>query len=51
MLDCVDRSVTCEVLVEPFTGDEIWNVLDSIGNLKAPGADGMPIFFIRNFGL
>jgi hypothetical protein len=40
VLDCVDRRVTREmnkILLQPFTGDEIWNALDSIGDLKAPG--------------
>jgi len=52
VLDCVDRRVTQEmnkVLLEPFTGDEIWNALDSIGDLKAPGADGMPSIFYKKF--
>ena len=38
-----------KVLLEPFTGDEIWNALDSIGDLKAPGADGMPSIFYKKF--
>ncbi|XP_021304035.1 uncharacterized protein LOC110430565 [Sorghum bicolor] len=42
VLNCVDPRVTTEMnesLMEPFTGEEIWNALESIGDLKAPGAD------------
>jgi hypothetical protein len=34
-----------------YTTDEIKEALDSIGDLKAPGPDGMPaIFFKKNWG-
>jgi len=52
VLDCVDRRVTREMnkdLLLPFTGDEIWNALDNIGDLKAPGADGIPSIFYKKF--
>ena len=35
--------------MEPFTGEEIWKALESIGDLKAPGADGMPSIFYKKF--
>ena len=38
-----------EILLQPFTGDEIWSALHSIGDLKAPGADGMPSIFYKKF--
>jgi len=38
-----------EALMEPFTGEEIWKALESIGDLKAPGADGMPSIFNKRF--
>ena len=52
VLNCVDPSVTQhmnEALLEPFTGEEIWDALESIGDLKAPGADGMPSIFYKKF--
>ena len=38
-----------EALLAPFTGDEVWAALESIGDLKAPGADGMPSIFYKQF--
>jgi len=52
VLDCVDHRVTQdmnELLLQPFTGDEIWSALHSIGDLKALGADGMPSIFYKKF--
>lgn len=52
VLSCVDPRVTREMnegLVAPFSGDEIWQALESIGDLKAPGADGMPSIFYKKF--
>lgn len=52
VLDCVHHRVTQdmnEALLQPFTGDEIWTALDNIGDLKAPGADGMPSIFYKKF--
>ena len=41
-----------KVLLVPFTREEMWNALKSIGDLNALGIDGMPsIPFIRNSGL
>lgn len=37
------------ILLEEFTDEEIKQGLDSIGNLKAPGDDGMPAIFHKNF--
>jgi len=42
VLSCVDPRVTQdmnETLMMPFTGEEVWKALESIGDLKAPGAD------------
>ena len=52
VLDCIDHRVTQdmnELLLQPFTGDEIWSALHSIGDLKALGADGMPSIFYKKF--
>lgn len=38
-----------ESLMKPFTVDEIKQGLDAIGDLKAPGADGMPSLFYKKF--
>jgi hypothetical protein len=37
-----------EHLLKEFTCEEIKQALDSIGDLKAPGLDGMPVFY-KNF--
>jgi hypothetical protein len=36
-------------LVKEFTREEIKAALDSIGDMKAPGPDGMPSAFYKNF--
>jgi len=49
VLSCVNPRVTREMneaLIKPFSGEEVWNALQSIGDLKAPGADGMPSIFL-----
>lgn len=38
-----------EALAAVFTKDEVKEALDSIGDLKAPGADGMPAVFYKRF--
>ncbi|WVZ50515.1 hypothetical protein U9M48_001761 [Paspalum notatum var. saurae] len=39
-------------LLAPFSSDEVWAAVESIGDLKAPGPDGMPsIFYIRFWNL
>jgi hypothetical protein len=38
-----------EVLAREFTREEIKEALDGIGDLKAPGADGMPALFYKHF--
>lgn len=52
VLSCVQSRVTREkneLLMAPFTGDEVWSALESIGDLKAPGADGIPAVFYKRF--
>jgi len=52
VIQCVQRRVSPEMneaLLAPFTGDEVWAALESIGDLKAPGADGMPSIFYKQF--
>jgi hypothetical protein len=52
VLECVQRRVTTEMnesLLAPFTGDEVCCALDSIGDLKAPGADGFLAIFYKQF--
>ena len=36
-----------DALLAPFSDDEVWVALGSIGDLKAPGADGMPSVFCK----
>ena len=36
-------------LIKEFTADEIKRALDSMGNLKAPGGDGMPALFYKKY--
>lgn len=38
-----------EALLREFTDEEIKQGLDGIGDLKAPGKDGMPALFYKNF--
>ena len=37
------------VLTKPFVQEEIWEALQSIGDLKAPGPDGIPAVFYKRF--
>lgn len=37
------------LLMKDFTDEEIKQALDSMGDLKAPGADGMPALFYNQF--
>jgi hypothetical protein len=38
-----------ESLLTPFTSEEVFVALESIGDLKAPGTDGMPSIFYKKF--
>jgi hypothetical protein len=38
-----------EMLGAEFTREEVKEALDSMGDLKAPGADGMPVVFYKKF--
>lgn len=52
LLRCVGNKVTPEMndmLMQEFSDEEIKQGLDGIGNLKAPGCDGMPSLFYKNF--
>jgi hypothetical protein len=52
VLECVDSRITHEmneVLIAPFIGNEVREALQGIGDLKAPGADGMPSIFYKKF--
>jgi hypothetical protein len=54
VLNCVNPRVTQEMneaLLQPFTGEEIWNSLESIGDSKAPVLMVCLPYFIRNSGL
>jgi hypothetical protein len=49
---CVQQRVTRkmnEMLMAPYSGDEVWKALESIGDLKAPGADGILAIFYKRF--
>jgi hypothetical protein len=48
----IDPCVTPEMnnsLMETFTEEEVWSALESIGDLKAPGLDGMPALFYKKY--
>ena len=52
LLDAVETKITShmnECLMKEFTSDEVRKALDGIGDLKAPGPDGMPAIFYKNF--
>ena len=52
LLQYVPNSVTedrNESLTRVFTGSEVKEDLDSIGDIKAPGPDGMPAIFYKKF--
>jgi hypothetical protein len=52
LLNVVDRRVSPEMnenLVKEFTVEEVKATPDSIGDLKAPGPDGMPSIFYKKF--
>jgi len=38
-----------DFLMRPFTAEEVQAALDAIGDLKAPGPDGMPALFYKQF--
>jgi len=38
-----------DVLMQEFSQEEVKRALDSIGDLKAPGPDGMPALFYKSF--
>ncbi|XP_021315303.1 uncharacterized protein LOC110434863 [Sorghum bicolor] len=52
LLNCVHRKVTPAMnndLTKPYTRVEVVAALKSIGNLKAPGPDGMPALFYKEY--
>ena len=52
LLDHVQPKVTPDMnnfLLKEYTVEEIKQNLDDIGDLKAPGADGMPTIFYKHF--
>jgi hypothetical protein len=52
LLQHIPQSVTPEmneILTRAYTGEEIREALESIGDLKAPGPDGMPAVFYKKF--
>ena len=52
VLRCVPTRVTHEMnerLEAPFSADDIWAALQDMGDLKAPGADGIPSIFYKRF--
>lgn len=51
-LNIIEPKITDQMnafLMADFTADEVKKALDSIGDLKAPGADGMPAIFYRKY--
>ncbi|KAK1664363.1 hypothetical protein QYE76_052522 [Lolium multiflorum] len=52
ILDHIDPRVTPmmnELLCKEFTPEEVKDALESIGDLKAPGLDGMPSIFYKKY--
>ena len=52
VLGCVHTRVSHEMnecLEVPFSDDEVWKALQEMGDLKAPGADGIPSIFYKRF--
>jgi hypothetical protein len=52
VLECVHSRVTQEMnedLSKPFSGDEVWEALQDIGDIKAPRADGILAIFYKKF--
>ena len=52
LLECVENKVTSDTnnkLLEEFTREEVVAALKSIGNLKAPGPDGLPALFYKEY--
>ena len=52
VLECVPTRVTQQMnenLGVAFTQEEVWEALKETGELKAPGADGMPVLFYKKF--
>jgi hypothetical protein len=52
VLECVHSRVTQEMnedLSKPFSGDEVWEALQEMGDIKAPGADGIPAILYKKF--
>ena len=53
ILSGVNRVITTDMnqqLDAEFTAAEVEHALNQMSPLKAPGLDGMPLFFIRNIG-
>jgi hypothetical protein len=36
-------------LSNPFSGEEVWEALQDMGDLKSPGVDGVPVIFYKKF--
>jgi hypothetical protein len=52
LLSCVPLKVSTEInqyLRRDFSDEEIKSALDNMGDLKAPGVDGMPVLFYKQF--
>jgi len=52
ILECVPTRVTQQMnenLGVAFTQEEVWEALKEMGELKALGADGMPVLFYKKF--
>ena len=54
VLSLIPRKITEEMnnaLLAPYTNDEVRKALFDIGDLKAPGPDGLPAIFHKNYNL
>jgi len=50
VLRCISRRITNEInvaLTKPFNEEEVWEALQSIGDLNSPGPDGISSIFYK----
>jgi hypothetical protein len=48
-VECKVTNEMNDALIQEYNADEVKNALDSIGDMKAPGPDGMPSIFYKRF--
>jgi hypothetical protein len=48
-VECKVTNEMNDALIQEYNADEVKNALESIGDMKAPGPDGMPSIFYKRF--